>query len=304
MPDWVKGAWARMQALDARITHATSDGSAFDRGMTQAMSRVRGAVHHGATVVTERAPDAVRQGASRVREFDPLGRDPTGLLAAVIVFVLALIVTRVFWTPLSLPASIVNSLVSVATPSSCSFLGPSNIASDSVCGSILAVLTILGAAAAMAGLLLVRLPLRRSLSALFGGGPESLAFLGAPLLATVLFTVGWAGVQYHFPERPGIVADGTFPAVVGLLTYALARYGPIAQTGAEGIFEWRDGLPLRQRLAAVPLTPVVFSLVATPLLHTPVRDQSTVILAMVVGYVLLTPRAANPGESTAAESAS
>jgi len=270
--------------------------------MTQSVGRVRGVVADASRSLVARVPDGPRQAALRAREFDVLARDPTGLLGAVIVFVVAFVVTRLFWTPLSWPASAVNSLVSTATPSSCSFLGPSNIVSDNACGSVLAVLTIVGAVVASVGLVLIRIPLRRTLGALFGGAPREIGFLGAPLLATVLFTVGWAGVQYHFPERPGIVADGTFPAVVGLLTYALATYGGLAQQHASEVFAWREGLAVRQRIGVVLLTPVVFSLVATPLLHTPVRDQSTVIVAMVVGYLLLTPAspATEPGAASAA----
>jgi hypothetical protein len=294
----VRSVWAWVRNLDAAVSRRTADGTSFDAAMRRAVTNVHTWTATAASAIGSRVPESLRDalgpGAARARTFDVVGRDPTGLVGAAAVFVVAYVVTRLFWTPLSWPASIVNSVVASATPTSCDFLGPQNVLSDNACGTVLAVLTVMGAVAAMLAVLLIRVPLRRTLGALFGVVPSGLGFLGAPLLATILFTIGWAGVQYHFPERPGIVADGTFPAVVGLLTYALATYGPRLEGPAASVFDWRDGFDARRRMGVVLLLPVVFSLVATPLLHTPVRDQSTVIVAMLVGYVLLAPRGANP----------
>ena len=298
MSDRIEAAWARVRALDAAVARSTADGSSFARGVEQGATRFHDLRTHARQGVAGRIPEGARSplgqvGAGIRRGLDLVNTEPTGLAGAALVGIFAYVVTRLFWTPLSWPASLVNQFVATATPSSCSFMGPENIVSDNVCGTILAALTLIGALVASLGVLLIRLPIRRILSATFSGVPSGLHFLGVPLLATVLFTIGWAGVQYHFPERPGIVADGSFPAVVGLLTYAFARYGPLAQEYGSAVFAWRDGLAVRQRVGALFLTPVVFSLVATPLLHTPVRDQATVMVAMTVGYLLMAPRAAS-----------
>ena len=298
MSDRIEAAWARVRALDAAVARSTADGSSFARGVEQGATRFHDLRTHARQGVAGCIPEGARSPLGQVgggirRGLDLVNTEPTGLAGAALVGIFAYVVTRLFWTPLSWPASLVNQFVATATPSSCSFMGPENIVSDNVCGTILAALTLIGALVASLGVLLIRLPIRRILSATFSGVPSGLHFLGVPLLATVLFTIGWAGVQYHFPERPGIVADGSFPAVVGLLTYAFARYGPLAQEYGSAVFAWRDGLAVRQRVGALFLTPVVFSLVATPLLHTPVRDQATVMVAMTVGYLLMAPRAAS-----------
>ena len=303
MSDRIDAAWARVRAIDAAVARSTADGTSFDRGVEQGATRLHDLRNRAQQAVGARIPEGARTplaraGAGLRRGLDLVNTEPTGLAGAAIVAVLAYVVTRLFWTPLSWPASLVNQFVAVATPSSCSFMGPENILSDNACGTILAALTLIGAIVASLGVLLVRLPIRRVLTALFSDLPDGLRFLGVPLLATVLFTVGWAGVQYHFPERPGIVADGSFPAVVGLLTYAFARYGPLAQEYGSAAFAWRDGLATRQRLGVVLLTPVVFSLAATPLLHTPVRDQATVMVAMTIGYLLMAPRTAPDSASS------
>lgn len=304
MNDWIQSVWSRVHALDQRVAAATGEGTTFDAAMRRTVGRLRGWTAGGAAALVRALPEAARDTLNRIRGLDP-SRDPTGLIGAAIVFALAYLVTRLFWTPLSWPASMVNTAVSTATPSSCSFMGPQNFLSDNACGTVLAVLTMLGAIAATLGLLLIRLPLRRTLTELFRSTPAGFRFLGAPLLATVLFTIGWAGVQYHFPERPGIVTDGVFPVVVGLVTYGLATYGAKAQMYTAQLFDWRDGFPIRQRIGVTLLTPVVFSLLATPILHTPVRDQSTVLVAMLVGYVLMTPRTAGmPADTRASEQAS
>lgn len=295
MSDRIDAAWARVRAIDAAVARSTADGTSFDRGVEQGATRLHDLRSRARQGLTARIPEGARSplaqvGAGLRRGLEFVNTEPTGLAGAAIVTIVAYLVTRLFWTPLSWPASLVNQFVATMTPSSCSFMGPENIVSDNACGTILAALTLIGAIVASLGVLLVRVPIRRVLTAIFRDVPGDLRFLGVPLLATVLFTVGWAGVQYHFPERPGIVADGSFPAVVGLLTYAFARYGPLAQEYGAAAFAWRDGVGMRRRLGVVFLTPVVFSLVATPLLHTPVRDQATVMVAMTVGYLLMAPR--------------
>lgn len=291
----IEAAWARVRAIDAAVAQSTANGSSFDRGVGQGAARLRDLGSRARQALTARIPEGARPSLARAgaglrRGLDLVNTEPTGLAGAAIVTILAYAVTRLSWTPLSWPASLINQFVATVTPSSCSFMGPENIVSDNACGTVLAALTLTGAVVASLGVLLIRLPIRRVLTALFSEVPDGLRFLGVPLLATVLFTVGWAGVQYHFPERPGIVADGSFPAVVGLLTYAFARYGPLAQEYGSDAFAWRDGLAVRRRLGVVLLTPVVFSLAATPLLHTPVRDQATVMVAMTIGYLLMAPR--------------
>jgi hypothetical protein len=304
MPDRIDQATTSVRRLDAAVAGLAAPGAPVDRAAATVSLRTEAAVRALRDAAMARAPEewrprATAAGAGVGRGLALVRDEPTGLAGAAIVFVLALLLTRLLWTPLAWPAGVVSSMVSRFTPTTCAMFGPANVVSDQACGFVLGSLTVLGAVLAMVGLVLVRIPLRRLLGAPFSLLPETLAFLGPPLIAALAFTAGWAGVQYHFPERNGIVTDATFPAVVGLLAYALVRYGPWLRSAVEPLMGWRDGLSSRQRIGVVILVPVLVSIAGTPIFRTPVRDQVSVIVAIVVAFLILAPPAVRGGDEPA-----
>ena len=98
-------------------------------------------------------------------------------------------------------------------------------------------------------------------------------------------------MQFHVPERPGLVLDGNFPALVGVLAYALARYGPLLREAVPGAFTWRDGWTGGQQLLLLAGVSVGASVALTFAVDPPIRDQLTVIIGALLGYVLLVPPA-------------
>ncbi|MEX2446013.1 MAG: hypothetical protein WD734_01635, partial [Dehalococcoidia bacterium] len=241
----------------------------------------------------------IRGGARRGLVF--AGTERTGLAGAAIVVVAGWALTRLLWEPLSWPSATINLLIARMTPTSCAAFGPPNVLSDNVCGTVLAILTVAGALTAMVALVLFRIPLRRLAMAIFGATFGPADFVAAPLTTTLLFGIGWAGVQYHFPGRPGIVPDGDFPAVVGLLTYTFVRYGSFARTHAAGVFDWGASIAAPARMGIVLLVPFAVSVLTLPVLHTPVRDQASVLAAMLAGYVLFSGGAGVAGRAPGEE---
>ena len=234
-----------------------------------------------------------RSTAARALAFAEAER--TGLVGALVVLIAGWVLVRLLWEPLSWPSSAINVFIAMVTPQSCALFGPSNILSDNLCGTVLAVFTVTGALVSMAALFLLRVPLRGLANAVFGATLGSAQFLAVPLTAMVLFTVGWAGVQYHFADRPGIVADGDFPVVVGLAAYALSRYAGSVRAFAAPLFVWGASVSAPVRIGIVLLVPFTVSLATVPIWNTPVRDQMSVLVTMAVGWVLFAqPTAAPP----------
>jgi hypothetical protein len=224
-----------------------------------------------------------------------LGRsdaERTGLQAAAVVLGVTLAVTLIGWVPLGWLPLTINQFASKLSPRTCGpesrwfIFGP--------CSALLAIYSLIGSAAVMGILYVYRKALTRALGRLLAKLPGEAEFLSAPVLATVIFTLGWSGVAFHFFDRPGIVIDGLFPPVVGLLTYATTRYDPYVQRSLGPLLAVRDRWSLKVRLGASIAISFVLSLCFTPRLEPPVRDQVLVIIAMIAGYLLLTPPKVGP----------
>lgn len=223
----------------------------------------------------------------RVIEF--LGRsaaERTGLQAGGIVLVVCLGLTVIGWVPLSWPARIVNTLVGGFALSSCDGFAAILVG---VCNAALAFVTLTGSLVVLAILFVFRLPLASLLQRQLANLPSEAAFLAAPVITTVLFTLGWSGVAFHFFARPGLVPDGIFPAFVGLMTFAIARYGSAIQDALAPYFEARERLQFRVRLGLASLLTIFLAIILTPMLTAPVRDQIVVILAIASAFLLLAP---------------
>lgn len=296
-------ATAIVRRADAAVARAFGPGSTPDTWFSAVAQRRRQWLRATGAWLSARLPtpalDATARGralAGRGLEFAATER--SGLTAAALVAVCGVLLARLLWTPLSWPASAINTFIAPITPSTCNFVGPEHVISDIACGMVLAVLTVSGALLAAGLLLLFRIPLRRLTVATLGAVTGPGTFLVMPLAAVVMFTVGWAGVQYHFPARPGIVADGDFPAVIGLVTFAFARYGPLLRERAAGAFAWGASRTMPMRLGIVMAVPFVVFTLTIPVLSTPVRDQVSVLASMLVAYVLFAPAPTRPPETT------
>jgi hypothetical protein len=145
---------------------------------------------------------------------------------------------------------------------------------------------------------LFRAPLLRLLNDLVGKLAPGGRFLVAPLLATVVFTMSWASIYYTSSAQAGFVPQTLFPAVVGLYTFALARWGGlIRRILGDAYFGWRDRYPFWLRLAVAIGVPVVLSLTLTAGQYVPnaaLTAQFVVLVALLCGYLATVPRRDDP----------
>jgi hypothetical protein len=213
----------------------------------------------------------------------------TGAAAAAVVFVVAAIVSAVGWVPLSLIPRLISSLVS---PGTCTSLVPGSTAMY-FCSAKVALLTLAGPIIVMAVILLLGKQLTAWLKQLTPKLPPETHFLIAPVLATVLFTIPWAGVHYATSFQTGILPQTIFPAVIGLFTYAVGRFGPSLQGALSGFFDFRDQFPMAARIAVAVLVPLVISFLITyqeRVSDTALKEQFVVLISLATGYLALAPR--------------
>jgi hypothetical protein len=213
--------------------------------------------------------------------------DRSGLLGAVAVLAAAVITTLIAWYPLSFPVRLINQFAAAIVPNSCPGVPGGFL--NGLCAGAMGLLTMFGSVVALVLVFVFRKTLRRLLSRLARQLPDEAQFLVKPLIATVVFTMAWAGNAFHFFGRPGLVPDGLFPAVVGLMSYALLRWGPAVQRQLAGLGEMRGRLSTGMRLLVTLGITWLLSLLLTQAFHAPTRDQLVVVFGMVIAYVLLAP---------------
>lgn len=219
-------------------------------------------------------------------------REKTGLAALGVAFVVCIVLGRALWTPLSLPPRFVNSLVSTVGLSSCSSHPVGSIAQDA-CSAGVALITVAGPIVVMAIMFVFRIPITKGLRWVIGKLPPEAGFLAAPVVATLLFTMGWAGVHHTTAHWSGILRHDLFPSLVGVLTYATVRYGPAIQRALKLYFVGRDKLSFKVRLGLTIVIPLVISVLITrqPRVSSPaLKEQVIVLLAIGVAFLLLSPR--------------
>jgi len=218
----------------------------------------------------------------------------TGLLAGGVVLLVCLAVTVVGWTPLSWPPIWINQIVTVVTPGSCSGLFARG-SLFTLCAGTLGIISMSGSFIALGLLLFFRQQLTQLVQRLMARMPQEVGFLAAPVIATLVFTMTWAGNAFHFPNRNGIVSDGLFPSVVGLLTYITIRYGPGLMERLAALMVRRDQLSPKVRLGLVIAIMWLISILLEGKVRFPVRDQLLVIIGVIVGYLALAPSKGNLG---------
>ncbi len=161
------------------------------------------------------------------------------------------------------------------------------------CSAKVALTVLLGPLAVCVVLLALRKALASWVRKLTARLPEAVRFLPAPLLAALLFGVVWAGAHAQTSDSQGLVSQKTFPALVGLFTYATMRYGRGLQKLLAGLFDLRDRLPRAMRWAALLGAPILLSLLLTAqerVTETALKEQVVVLFSLVLAYVLMTPR--------------
>jgi len=234
----------------------------------------------------------------RVRAF--LARadaDPSGGLKALTILVICGVLSTILWYPLGLPSELIRSVIAQ----------PTNICRGSgfqaffdagtpkmyFCSAAVGVLTMAAPVALMVLAFIYRKALALLVRRVRSRLPSEAHFLVAPLAATLLFSLAWAGSHFGTATRAGLLPQTFFPGVIGLFTFAVARWGGQAQRRLAPFFDRRDRYPLRARAVAAVIVPLVVSLLITNeerVSNTALKEQIVVIVGLLSGFVALTPR--------------
>ena len=164
-----------------------------------------------------------------------------------------------------------------------------------ICSVKVAALTMVGPLAIILLLFLLRGRVAKGVGWLKVRIPKETGFLIAPVVASLSFALCWAPIHHQVEDDSGFVSQRTFPAIVGLFAFVLARFGPFLQPAlaARGFYEWRDKIPKMFRWVIAILIPLTVSLVITfqeRVTSTSLKEQTVVLLALCTGYLAITPR--------------
>ncbi|MBU6423758.1 MAG: hypothetical protein KGQ88_06980, partial [Chloroflexi bacterium] len=152
-----------------------------------------------------------------------------------------------------------------------------------------------GAFVGSLALSLILFALRRPLqaTALRLARARRVGFLVPPLLASLLFTLSWAGSHAGQAEDVGLLPQLFFPMVIGVFAFVVARYGAAVQQRGSPWFRARDRVRARERLIVLIAATALASSEIPQLLDHPSRalqEQIVVLVGLVAGYLLLAPR--------------
>lgn len=219
-------------------------------------------------------------------------------LAAALVLVLNLLV----WPPLSWVWGIINGFLGSFLPTTCIQYQVNTVEMD-VCSAWIGLLTILAPLAFIVVLFIYRRKLVRFVKAQASKAPEEMRFLVAPLVATLLFAVAWAGIHHSIGGRVGLVAHRYFPTLVGLFAYATTAFGGWMHGGMGGFLDVRDRVNAKVRLLLALAVPLIISILITRqtrVTQSALKEQFVVLIALVLGWILLAPRKDKTGKPSAA----
>ncbi len=253
------------------------------------------------TALTQSSDASVQKQSSVPHSNKSLAISPAIVAAvqAVLVFGTCAIIPYLFGSILGWPARAINGLLPDHT---CA--GVQTRSWDMYSCSLEAgLLAMAGPVILMVLILLLRKPLNKRIGLLIPKLPEMTRFLVLPILATTIFTIVWAGFHEDTWNQTGIIPQKLFPAVIGLFTYIVARFGPGIHHAWRSFFESRDKCPKWIRFIAVLAIPMLISVAATyqeSVSQEALKEQFIVLIALIVAYMLISPHAreTSTGESS------
>lgn len=221
--------------------------------------------------------------------FAKLQADQSGFLSLLVVLGIGVLASYVLWVPFAQPA---KAITDAFGDKNCATLTPGT-SEMRRCAATVALWKMTGPLVLAVAVFLLRKRLSRLIGKLGaklhpGGRP-----LLGPLLATLLFLLVWAGSHARTGGLTGIVPQKAFPAVIGVYTFAVVRYGPTLQRRMARFFERRDRVPVILRALVTLAIPTVVSLLITNqerVSDTAQKEQFVVLIGLVLAYFMLSPR--------------
>ena len=219
-------------------------------------------------------------------------QEQPGVVAALLVIVACALVSCIAWYPLGGP---VYGMTFAFRSIGCASLTPGSLQMF-FCSAGVGLLQLVPAAVVLLLIFIFRKPLIKLVQRVAVKLPPSSHFLVAPLVATLLFILVWAGVHYTLATRMGLLPQIIFPAVVGLYTFIVVRYREGFQRALDPFFEGRDHVPRWLCFVGVFAVPFLIGVLVTQpwrqiVAAGPQVEHFIVLVALVVAFLLLTPRA-------------
>ena len=210
------------------------------------------------------------------------------IVKIIIVFIAGVIVSRVFWFLGFLP----NLFKNIINPGDCVGIRTMTLQMY-FCSAFVAFKTLIGPIIFMALIFIFRKIIFKTVKQLKSIIPSDFQFLLNPLVATLIFTILWAGSHFTTSHKIGIMGQRSFPVVVGLFAYITSNYYKLIQEKLAKFFKIRDKFPKIIRYIIAILIPIVLSLVIAfqdRVSEVALKEQFIVLVSLVSGYLVLIPK--------------
>jgi hypothetical protein len=211
------------------------------------------------------------------------------LAKAALVFILGAGISVAGWKLLGFIPAQLSRLVN---PGNCSGLSVGT-PEMYLCSAKVGLLTLTGPLLLIAVMFIFRKALSRLVKQILPSIPDGARFLAAPIVATLLFAMVWAGIHFQTGQRVGILPQKTFPALIGLFSFLTSHFLPQLQQKLKGLLDFRDKFPKWLRIVGVVLIPMLISLIITKqarVTQVAFKEQLVVLISLTLGFLALMPR--------------
>jgi len=216
--------------------------------------------------------------------------DSSGVVPAITIFFFCAIMSLVLWYPLSIPTRIIRAIIPVNI--TCTSATPGSLEMY-ICSAGVGLFTIAVPLLSIVIIFIFRKQLGKLVKKLTPKLPEESRFLIMPSFATIIFIISWSGAHKDTGFSWGILPQIVFPAIIGLFTYSVSRYGKNIQTSLKPFFDSRDKIPRLLRMAIAVAVPILISLAITAqerVSFEAVKEQFVVLVALITGFLVIAPR--------------
>ena len=215
------------------------------------------------------------------------------LIQIILVFVICALIPLLLGTILGTPARLLKDVLPQWT---CTGIVEGSAAMY-LCSMKVGLMTMLPPILIMILIFMFRKVLSKGVNALNSKLPKNAQFVLPAALATILFTMSWAGYHTGTWSSMGIVPHKIFPAFIGLFTYAVIQFGPAIQNSMASFFRGRDKIPVFFRYLLILGIPMAIALLITKQAYVSqeaLKEQFVVLIGLVVAYLLVSPTAKSP----------
>jgi hypothetical protein len=219
-----------------------------------------------------------------------LNKPGNGLGAAAAVFFFCVILSLVLWYPLSIPTRIIRAIIPVNL--NCTGSTPGSFQMY-LCSAGVGLFTIAIPLLSMLVVFIFRKQLTRLAKKLTPKLPESGRFLIMPSFATIIFVISWSGAHKDTGLSWGLLPQIAFPAVIGLFTFVITKWGKKMQLSLKSFFDSRDKIPRFLRFLIAAGIPLAISLIITfqdRVSFEALKEQFVTLVSLVTAFLVMAPR--------------